>query len=114
MNTTQGLQPANTLLRKACKYVVRRANTYAVRRDCKYDADTAQSLQIYIGICYIRSAQTRPANMLQIRRRLDAQWTRIRRCERVYYFFRRVRRACLISQFLLDALDAVSNVSNRV
>ena len=112
MNTTQGLQPANTLLRKACKYAVRRANTYAVRRDCKYDADIAQFTNT--GICYIRSAQTRPANMLQIRRRLDAQWTRIRRCERVYYFFRRVRRACLISQFLSDALDAVSNVSNRV
>ena len=46
MNTTQGLQPANTLLRKACKYVVRKANKYAVRRDCKYDADTAQGLQI--------------------------------------------------------------------
>ena len=46
MNTTQGLQPANTLLRKACKFVVRKADTYAVRRDCKYDADTAQGLQI--------------------------------------------------------------------
>ena len=35
-----------TLLRKACKFVVRRASTYAVRRDCKYDADAAQGLQI--------------------------------------------------------------------